>query len=182
MAGCSADRDGTAEGFPGVTTAPDPNVFLPGTLDAGAQPFVDALATNFVEGGRLAARLDPEPAACVAERWIAVLEPGRLEAGGLASGSLGDVTLDRLRQAIDIDAPRAAVLIDAFAACDGDYETAFLESLLVVGQITLGEQVCIANVLPDGALESITRSVLAGEEPDEDAAARYGAALDQCTG
>ena len=164
-----------------MTSAPDPNAFVPGTLDeATARPYLDGLATNFVEGGRLAVRLDPEPAGCVAERWVAVLEPARLEAGGLTGQAMADVTLDLLRQAVDIDAPRAAAMIDGFADCDASYEEAFLESLLVVDQVSLRQQVCLANALPDDVVASITESLLAGEQPDDAAAAQYGDALDQC--
>lgn len=182
MTACTADRDGTSQGFPGVTSAPDPNAFVPASLDAGAQPFVDGLATNFVEGGRLAVRLDEEPAACVAERWIAVLEPARLESAGLAAAAIADVTIDRLRQAVDIDPPRAAVMMDAFPACDADFESAFLDSLLLVGEITLRQQVCLANALPDEVLGAITERVLSGDEPEEATAAQFGSALDQCAG
>jgi len=182
LVACTADRDATSQGLPGVTTAADPDAFVPGTLDATAQPYVDGLATNFVEGGRLSARLDPDPAACVAERWIAILEPARLEAGGLAGAAMADVTLDRLRQAVDIDAPRAAAMLDAFPACEVVYETAFLDSLVVVGQITLGQQVCLADALPDEVLVAITRDVLSGEDPDATAATQFGTALDQCAG
>jgi len=180
-AGCSADRDGGSQGIPGVTTAPDPNAFVPGTLDeATARPYLDGLVTNFVEGGRLAVRLDTEPAECVAERWVAVLEPARLEAGGVTGPAMADITLDLLRQAVDIDAPRAASMIDGFADCDASYEEAFLESLLVVDQVSLRQQVCLANALPDDVVASITEALLAGEEAAAAAAAQYGEALDLC--
>lgn len=178
--GCTSTRDAPVSGFPGGSDVVDRDSFVPGTLDPSAVPYVDGLAANFVEGARLSARLDEVDAACVATRWVAVFEPVALNQGGVPAEAMASSTLDRLVEAVPLDEPRVAALIEAFSACDVDYETAFLDSLLVVGQIGPSQRVCLADAMADGLLESITASVLNDDQLDSALGDQYAAALDAC--
>ena len=180
LGACAAERDDAPAALPGDTVAPDQVEASVGTVAPGYQPYVDALATNFTDGGRLVARLDPEPAACVAARWIAVLDPAALQAAGLEAAAMVDVTLERLAEAGPIDAPKARSLTSSFAACGADHTAAFLDSLLLTSQITPEQRVCLAEQLPAGLIGAITVSVLTQDRLDDDLAAQYARALDAC--
>lgn len=156
-------------------------MFVVGTVAAADRPYVDALAANFVDGGRLVARLDETAAACVAERWIAVLDPARLRAGGLAPEAMTNVTLDRLQGVADLDRPRAEALTGAYAECGVDHTGAFLDSLLLTSQITDLERVCLLDAIPPGLVGAITVSVLVDPELDPALATQYQQALDRCS-
>lgn len=178
--GCAASRDAPVSGFPGRSTVVDPDVFVPGTLDPSATPYVDGLAANFVEGVRLATRLDELDAACVAARWVAVFDAETLEQGGVPADAMATATLDRLTEVVPLDEPRANALIASFAACEVDYEMAFLDSLQIIGQIGPPQRVCLAEAIPDGLLESITVSIVTEEQLDPALGDQYSAALDTC--
>ncbi len=181
-AGCSAERAGGPTALPGDTLAPGEAELEVGTVASADQPYVEALATNFTDGGRLVARLDAEPAECVAARWLAVLDPAALQADGLEAAAMVDVTLERLAEAVPIDEPMARALTSSFGTCGADHTAAFLDSLLLTGQITPDQRVCLAAELPDGLLAAITVSVLTQDRLDASLAAQYARALDACAG
>ncbi|MFV0308572.1 MAG: hypothetical protein ACK5OX_12605 [Desertimonas sp.] len=178
LGGCDAGRDGGLRPLPGQASAT--SVFVPGTVGAADLPYVEALASNFVDGGRLVARLDAEPARCVADRWIAILNPTALAAAGIESTAMGSITLDRLRAAVSIDATRAVALTASYDACGADHTAAFLDSLLLTSQITPTQRVCLGEEIPAGLVGEITVSVLTEVDVDADLTARYQQALDRC--
>lgn len=180
MVGCSADREAGPGGLPGGSLAPGEAALDVGTVAPGYQPFVDGLATNFTDGGRLVARLDAEPAACLAQRWVAILGPADLQAAGIEAAAMVDVTLERLAEAVTIDEPMANALVASYAACGADQTDAFLDSLLLTSQITPDQRVCLAAELPDGLIGAITVSVLTQDRLDDTMAAQYATALDAC--
>jgi hypothetical protein len=180
VVGCSAEREAGPGGLPGDSLAPGEATLEIGTVAPGDQPFVDGLATNFTDGGRLVARLDAEPAACVAQRWVAVLGAAGLQAAGIEAAAMVDVTLERLAEAVAIDEPMARALVASYAACGADQTDAFLDSLLLTSQITPDQRVCLATELPDGLIGAITVSVLTQDRLDDSLAAQYAAALDAC--
>lgn len=177
-AACDADRGDVPAAFPGATVAP-PGV-VPGTVAAGYQPYVAALAQNFVDGARLVARLDQPTAACVAERWVAILDPAALQSAGLEPGQMTDTTLDDLAEAVVVDEDMAVAMTGSFGACEADHTAAFLDSLLLTSQITPSQRVCLGAALPEGLMSAITVSVLTDERLADDLAGQYERALDAC--
>lgn len=178
LVGCDAGRDAPLRPYPGAAT--DGSVFVPGSVAAADRPYVDALAANFVDGGRLVARLDEPDATCVAERWIATLDPAALGAAGLSAEAMTNVTLARLRAAVTLDRPRAEALVAAYETCGVDHTGAFLDSLLLTSQITLGQRVCLLESLPAGLVGEITVSALVDATVQADLTAQYQQALDAC--
>lgn len=180
--GCETSRDDTMRGFPGAAAADGPEVFEPGTVPAAATPYVDALAANFVDGARLAARVDDTAAPCVAQRWVATLDPVALGGAGVAPEDLRDITLEEIRAAVpaSLDEPRARALVAAFDACGVRYDGAVLDSLQVTGQVDPVERSCIAAALPDDLLASITLSILIQPQLDPALSREYGAAVGPC--
>jgi hypothetical protein len=177
-AGCSADRGDAPGAFPGASAPPAG--LVPGTVAPGYEPYVEGLTENFVDGGRLVARLDEGAAACVAERWVALLDPAALQAAGIESSRMRDATLDDLADAVTVDEEHATALTASFAACEADHTAAFLDSLLLTSQITPGQRVCLGGALPPGLISAITVGVLTQDQLDADLAAQYEAALDAC--
>lgn len=175
---CDSGRGTPLPEYPGSETS-TPGVVV-GTVAAGDQPYVDALAANFVDGGRLVARLDETDAACVAERWIAVLDPAALRAADVAPDSMTSVTLDRLRSVVSLDAARAEALTASYDACGVDHTGAFLDSLLLTSQITDLQRVCLLERIPPGLVGEITVSALVDPEIGAALAAEYQRALDAC--
>lgn len=178
LGACDSGRGTPLLEYPGSATSTP--AFEVGTVAAADQPYVDALATNFVDGGRLVARLDEAAAACVAERWIAVLDPAALRAASIAPESMTNVTLDRLRSVAGVDRPRAEALTSAYEACGVDHTGAFLDSLLLTSQITNQQRVCLLERIPPGLVGEITVSVLVDPEVDAALSTRYQQALDAC--
>lgn len=178
LVGCDAGRDDALRPIPGQASAT--SAFVPGTVAAADQPYVDALAGNFVDGGRLVARLDEDAARCVAEQWIAIVNPTALAAAGIEPAAMADITLERLQGAVSIDAARAAALTASYGACGADQTAAFLDSLLLTSQITPEQRMCLAQEIPDGLVGAITVSVLTEPAVDADLAAQYQGALDRC--
>lgn len=178
LAACSSDRGDGPSAFPGAT--PPPTVLEPGTVPPGYQPYVDGLAANFVDGGRLVARLDERQAACVAERWIGLLDPAALQAAGLQPERMRDATLADLTSAVPVERDVAEAMTASFRACGADHTEAFLDSLLLTSEITPSQRVCLEAALPDGLISAITVSVLTEEQLDDELAGQYERALDAC--
>ena len=175
---CSSGR-GTGPGaFPAVTAGTD--VFVPGSVAAADVGYVDGVAQNFEDGGRLVARLAASAARCVAERWVAIVDPAILRAAGLAPEAMVDVTLDRLAEVTTLDRPRAEALAGSFTVCGVDHTAAFLDSLLLTSQITPTQRVCLAEAIPAGLIGAITVSVLVDAALDPALSTQYQKALDAC--
>lgn len=175
---CSSGRGSGPGAFPAVTGGTD--VFAPGTVAAADIGYVDGVAQNFENGGRLVARLATSSARCVAERWVAILDPAVLRAAGVEPEAMVDVTLERLAEVTALDRPRAEALAGSFTVCGVDHTAAFLESLLLTSQITPAQRVCLASAIPAGLIDAITVSVLVDDALDPALSAQYGQALDTC--
>jgi hypothetical protein len=138
------------------------------------------VAQNFEDGGRLVARLAASAARCVAERWVAIVDPAILRAAGLAPEAMVDVTLERLAEVTTLDRPRAEALAGSFTVCGVDHTAAFLDSLLLTSQITPTQRVCLAEAIPAGLIGAITVSVLVDAALDPALSTQYQKALDAC--
>lgn len=177
-AACTSSRE---EGLPELPGAPvGSDVFVVGTVAPGDQSYVDQLTANFVAGGRLVARLDEDEARCVASRWVAIVDPAALAAGGISADMMVNLTLDRLRGLGTIDRRRATAMTESFAACDADHTAAFLDSLLLTSQITSEQRVCLATSLPPGLIAAVTVSALVDPQMDASLTTQYREALDRC--
>lgn len=184
VGGCSGSRDDRVGGLPGGSAAPATTAFEPAPVPAAAEPLVDGLIANLTDGVSLVARVDAADAPCVARRWIGILDPDALLAAGVTAERMTTVRLDELPELTPtpLDEPRARALVDAFAACDVDYENAVLASMQTVGTIDASQQTCIADALPEGLLMSVTLSVLLEPAVDPALNEQYRAAVEPCVG
>lgn len=174
---CTGERTDAPTGLPGLTenTAP----LEPGTLAPGDQSYVDALARNFEEGGRLVAQVDEPQSACLAERWVGLIGTAALTAASIPAERLADITLAELR-AVGLSRRQAQALVASFGACEVDHTVAFLDSLLLTSQITPPQRVCLEQQLPDDLIDQVTVAALVDDQVDPDLTAGYQRALDAC--
>lgn len=169
-AGCSAD--GTSD--------------TGGPVSAEARPYVDALTTQFTLAGEGDFGLDDDRATCLANRWISILEPARLEGAGIEPTDFGVGPGDQSEaQLADVNLSdgEATEMVDAFGGCRIDLKAMTLDNLL--GPLSDDERSCLDDAVSDDLIGDYFKAVFTvpSEDLDSDPASEdYVVATEPCIG
>lgn len=151
------------------------------------QPYVDALAGNLRDHGAGDVQLTASEAACVAPKWVNVLQPERLDQAGIEPADLEpDDGLDEKAGKVALRDAEIGELVDALGQCDLDLQTAFIATLTEGARLSLEDQDCLDDAISDDlARKVVGLQVTEGTEAtDGDAAlqAEVFQALSACPG
>lgn len=147
-AGCS--DEGTSDGVQMVT--------------ADAQPYVDALAAGLAEDGDQVVTIDDEEATCIAEQWVEVLDPERLDAEEVDPASL-----ERGLAALDLDLADGRELFGAYETCEVDVRERLTTVIATDDELTGPQRDCLDEVLTDDYVEElVATSIVHGGLRDGD--------------
>lgn len=129
----------------------------PAPVSVEARPYVVALGAGLREHGAGDVALSASEAACVAPKWIDVLEPARLDQAGIEPAELTPAGgLDEKAERVALRDAEIAELVDALGQCDLDVQTAFIGTLTEGARLSPADRAC----LDDAVSEDLTRKVL----------------------
>lgn len=150
-------------------------------------PYIGALTTSLARYGAGSIDLTLTEAACVAPKWVDVLQADRLQRAGVVPRRLeADRGLDQKAGKVALGSTEVSRLVDAVGECDVDLQAAFIASLTQKALLSVENQACLA----DSISEKLARRVVGIEitegtdGPDADPALRaeFFAALSACPG
>ncbi len=131
-----------------------------------AQPYVEALSTALARDGAGGVELDSAQAACVAPRWVDVLDPRRLDDAGVDPVDLdGEGGLAERVEGVELTDADVDRLLDAVGDCDIDLHGAFLDGLTAGATPSDDDRACLDDaVSPDLARRAVALGVTDGQE------------------
>jgi hypothetical protein len=188
-AGCGDDDDddgaGTTSGESEVASTTTGSTSSGTAASADAQAYVDAMIESFDNADPDELQIDREQAQCLAPRWVEVMGPDRLAEAGIQPEDFaaeGDVDLS----AVGLTEDDGNELYDAFAACDIDVKTLFVDGFTSGRGISAEDRECFADALDDDLLRRIMVTTLVeGEEAlsqDEELSGDLFSVFAECPG
>ena len=146
-----SDESTPEEPSPQETSTDGPSV--------AAGPYVEALAEQLATDGSGASSFDAEQSSCVAEKWVTVMDPERLEAAGVEPDDLRSDIVDDVA-ALELTEDDAATMARSFGDCDIDLVAAYLDQAREQTSISTEQEGCVRASLTQDLFEQRVAAIV----------------------
>lgn len=119
-------------------------------VTVAGQPYVDAMTTSLTDHGAGDVGLSASEAACIAPKWVNILDPDQLDEAGVEPAQLEtDQGLDEKAAKVALSDGEVSKLVDAFGECEVDLTVAFVRSLTAGATLGAADEACLVDAVPD---------------------------------